>query len=194
MKNKFNPAAWEETEAFIKAAGEGNDAAVRKFMDKHGNAINQRSAGWTALMKAANKGHRETAELLLENGALLDEALISAAKGGHDDIIKLLLEHGADVNEESLGGWTALMMAAGFGHPATVELLLKGGADIDKEHTGGETALLCAERNKQSAAAAVLKEWPDKEARARAAAVAEFSPALKRDLPALRPLMLRPKR
>jgi ankyrin repeat protein len=53
--------------------------------------------GWTALMRAADKRHK--------------------------DIVKLLLEKGTDINVKDGNGWTALMRAAANEHEVVVELV-----------------------------------------------------------------------
>ena len=79
----------------------------------------------TALARAADGGHRDIVELMIEKGATrlcLIFALSCAAQGGHRDIIGLLIEKGAnDFN-------SALCMAAAGGHRDIVELMIEKGA------------------------------------------------------------------
>jgi ankyrin repeat protein len=63
--------------------------------------------GITALMLAAESGHLEIAQLLVEQGAIVDVAddedltpLLNAVKGGHEDIARYLLKHGANPNHQ----------------------------------------------------------------------------------------------
>jgi ankyrin repeat protein len=111
--------------------------------------------GWTSLMSASWKGHKEIVELLLKNGADINAknsdgwtALMSASWKGHKEIVELLLENGADINAKNSGGWTALMLASNNGHSeahqAIVELLLMNGADIEAKNLLGWTALMSA--------------------------------------------------
>jgi ankyrin repeat protein len=51
-----------------------------------------------------------------------------AAERGHKEVVELLLESGADVNAKSNIGWTALMLAAFNGHKEIVEILKSYGA------------------------------------------------------------------
>ncbi len=80
-----------------------------------------------------------------------------------------------------------------------VRLLLERGADIDEKDNEGQTALmLAAAVCRKSEIPALLEQWAEKleqqKARELAAELADFSPALKRDIPASRPLKIfRPK-
>ena len=92
-----------------------NYEMVRVLLDQ-GAEVNARDyAGWTPLMFACYKGHRDIAELLLDHGAEINASndggytpLMLASKGsalmyGGDMVgtVKLLLERGADVNQRS---------------------------------------------------------------------------------------------
>jgi ankyrin repeat protein len=67
-----------------------------------------------------------------------DTSLHAAASGGYLDIAELLLANGADVNQLDAYGGTALMKAAGRGRPEIVTLLLENGADVEEQQ--GETS------------------------------------------------------
>ena len=112
--------------------------------------------GFTPLMFAADKGHKEVVALLLDRGAninaasegnFLYTALMIAAGRGYSEIVNLLLARGADVNASNSIGHTALTIAAGLGHKEIVPLLLKNGAYISQ----GKSALIYAaeEGNKE---------------------------------------------
>jgi ankyrin repeat protein len=75
--------------------------------------------GYTALIWAAEKGHLDVAQLLLDRGAAIDKtantgstALIEAAKKGHLDVARLLLDRGAELDKDNCFGWSALMQAS----------------------------------------------------------------------------------
>ena len=88
-----------------------------------------------ALIKAADEGHVEIVDLLLNSIVEGEEnALIKASGSGHVDVVRLLLSRGADVNMRVWSGdpdgeWrTALKMARKGGHNAVVQLLISAGA------------------------------------------------------------------
>jgi hypothetical protein len=57
-------------------------------------------------------------------------ALIYAARYDHPETVELLLKNGADINQtDGTEGHTALYYAAYYDHPGTAEILLKNGAD-----------------------------------------------------------------
>ena len=91
----------------------------------------------TALLKAANIGHVEAIQFILELGANIDGALLEAVKVGHIESLRVLLELGGNVNN-------ALLEAAKHGHSGAVCLLLKLGASINHYNKEGKTPLMLA--------------------------------------------------
>ncbi|KAL8708801.1 MAG: hypothetical protein Q9220_006362 [cf. Caloplaca sp. 1 TL-2023] len=103
------------------------DALARKF-----------NGSRTPLHWACDKGHEETARLLIENGAdvsaknctgrtPLQEAIMRHKTG----IAKLLLEKGASVDTHDDEGWTPLHQAANSGMVEMIRILLDKGCDIE---------------------------------------------------------------
>jgi ankyrin repeat protein len=116
-------------------------------------------------MVAAGLGHLEVVELLLINGAYVNDAdnqgctvlayatlggdwgdawdkwHMGEASGGNLGMVKLLLANGVAVDEADEDGRTVLMAAALGGHLQVVELLLANGADVDQEDGNEWTAL-----------------------------------------------------
>jgi len=53
-----------------------------------------------------------------------------AAEEGHKDLGELLIDKGADVNVKSAEGWAPLHVAAVYGQKDVAELLISKGADV----------------------------------------------------------------
>ena len=90
--------------------------------------------GYTALIKACEKGYLEIVKCLLAAGADKDKAvnddwtpLIEAADKGHAEIVRLLLAAGANKNKVSSDGETALSLATSEGHQEIIQLLQSAG-------------------------------------------------------------------
>jgi len=105
------------------------------------------SNGWTPLMRAAIRRHKDIVQILLENGAKVDHqdedgetALIKAAKSGRKGVVQILLENGANIDHTNNHGWTALMHAAISGEKDVVQLLLDRRANRRLKTDLGSTA------------------------------------------------------
>ncbi|CZT09569.1 uncharacterized protein RCO7_03690 [Rhynchosporium graminicola] len=106
----------------------------------------------TALYHAAQNGHTEITELLLERGAKIDQKsffdgwtpLKIAAKKGHLSVVRLLLKYGADINENTGPAGNALQMAAEGGDLRLVTTLVECGADVNTCGGRFHTALQAA--------------------------------------------------
>lgn len=168
-----------EIDAFVEAAGRGDISAVVSFLDKYPAAIDHENSGD---VQVEDSGHT---------------ALFLAAGTGQIEVVKLLLEKGADVNKQTNYGWTPLITAVGrftSGHRDTdmADLLLENGADIDAKNKEGRTAVDLAREYASPEMVRFLEQWPEikkqrQEARELAEDIADFSAALKRDLPATSP-------
>jgi ankyrin repeat protein len=104
--------------------GGANDVADRY---NPGGVADEKQGGFTALLFAASQGSFDSARLLIEAGANVNDAaangasaLVIAAHSGHPDVAELLLQRGADPN------------AAGAGYTALHAALLRGQSDLIK--------------------------------------------------------------
>ena len=102
----------------------------------------------TPLHFAAQGGHKEVVEFLLDKGAQVgrgniigETPLHYAATLENPDVAALLLARGANVNARTENGTTALFMATRFQRLATVRLLVDKGADPRETQPNGMTLL-----------------------------------------------------
>ncbi|XP_078608281.1 uncharacterized protein LOC144880137 isoform X2 [Branchiostoma floridae x Branchiostoma japonicum] len=104
-----------------------------------------------SLIIAAQEGHMEVVQQLLEAGAELNDTdqdgctpLYMAASKNHVDVVQQLLKAGAEVDKAKQDGTTPLSTAAQNGHVEVVQQLLKAGAEVNKADEEGFTPLYVA--------------------------------------------------
>jgi len=118
------------------AARVGNIEAVKQHLAAGADVNAKNRGGVTPLLMAADKGHKEIAELLISKGADVRRGYVTplhrAAYHGHKEIVELLIVAGADVNVKGSDG-TPLDWANRYNHPATADLLRKHGGKTKKE-------------------------------------------------------------
>jgi ankyrin repeat protein len=112
-----------------------------KTAREHAHQID--AGGSTALLFAASGGSVESAKVLIDHGANVNDtaadgnsALVLAAFAGHGAVARLLLERGADPNAAG-AGYGALHAAVLRGDVETVKALLAKGADPNIRMTKG---------------------------------------------------------
>jgi ankyrin repeat protein len=136
--------------ALSRAAGDGYLEFVRYLLDEHERKIMSPIDPdqvvplvlWSpvhpdideALTEAAEHGHVEIVEVLLDAGANISyyhcEALRWASAHGNIQTVRLLVDRGADL---SINDCQSLHWAAQDGHLDVVEFLLKRGADVSSK-------------------------------------------------------------
>lgn len=166
-------AVLEKKALLIEACVAGNASHVRQLLKAGVKASETTEDGYTLTCLAANKGHLEAVEALLEKGANPNAPsgkeeytpLMLAAAEGHKDVVRLLLEKGADHSARNTNGWTALWIAAAQGKKYVAELLIKAGADVNAPDETGLSPLSVAEAQGHSEIAKILKKKGAKKAR-----------------------------
>jgi uncharacterized protein len=137
------------------AAGAANRGAGEDETDDNevvvAGLVGSGGGGLTALTFAAREGDLESAKLLVEAGADVNQTteygwtpLLTATNNRHYVLGKYLLEHGADVNRANKGNWTPIYIATDnrnieggdypvpkpdMDHLEYIKLLLEHGAD-----------------------------------------------------------------
>ena len=122
----------------------------------NGKANLRETWGTIALSQAADLGHLEIVQVLIEAGAEVNDEdrvlypseapLAKAASHGYLQIVRVLLEAGAEVNipSDDPEYWTPLMCAVSSGNIEVVKLLVEAGADVNTIRGGGNFALIIA--------------------------------------------------
>ncbi len=115
---------------------------IARLLIERGARINVHSAGQnhTPLDLAAREGDLEMVELLVDNGANVNnyKPLHLASEKGHLEIVRYLVEHGANLNDPDIeirfDGLSPLHEAVRGGRFDVVEYLVEQGADINATH------------------------------------------------------------
>ena len=148
--NRVDPHDERHVGALALAAAGQNDMV--KFLLEAGAEIDRTTRnGRTALHRAVDKDHLESAEILLDAGAnpgARDDShntpLHYAARDGRQDIVLMLLQRGAKVNALNTTHNTPLHLSAANGHPEPTKTLLDWGAKPELVNIHGHTALMLA--------------------------------------------------
>ena len=89
-----------------------------------------------------------------------------ASERNHSDVVQLLIENGANIDQAREGGATALFMASSHGSLDAVQTLLKNGADVTRAKDCGCAPLhAAAQINDKSIVRLLLKHNADPNAR-----------------------------
>jgi ankyrin repeat protein len=124
---------------WVKATREGNIEAVKHLLDA-GININKNNS--TALSNAAEHGHVELMQFLVDNGAKLRPGiLIDPVDNRNLDAVKYLVDLGADVNDEY---GSVLDVAAENGDLPMVKYLVDQGAKLESEDENHHSPLSSA--------------------------------------------------
>lgn len=149
-QNEFvNEFDEEDNNLFLTSAEEGNLIFLEKLLRFGSNIDLVDRYGDTALTLAAEKGHEEIVENLLNSNPNVniqnylgsETALILAAKKRHTNIVNILLAKNADMNIQNDFGNTALMVSLQKGNIEIANILLDNNADATLiRNSNGKTA------------------------------------------------------
>jgi len=157
-KADVNMPGEDDYTPLMLAGGHDDIETVKTLLKAPGIDVNGRSAGdgKSALLWAAENGHRRTVQLLVEqekeriNMNVQDSngytALMWSADNGHVGCVSALLQHpGLDVNVLDSDGHSALTWACDQGHTEIVKLLLGNQSlKIDVVDNEGYSPFICA--------------------------------------------------
>ncbi|CAH1404935.1 unnamed protein product [Nezara viridula] len=145
-----------------RASFEGRSEIVQAIL-RIGVDFPSRKGKVTGVHLAAEEGNFDVLQLLLDNGADLNEATSSkrrpihfAAERGHDLCLSWLLLHGADIESKDISWQTPLHKAAAGGHIEAVRVLLGNSANLEAEDRLGRLPLHHAAKNGKLDTALVL--------------------------------------
>ena len=131
----------------------GNAVLMAKLAPLVGDVNVRNDYQLTPLAIAAQNGHSDVAQVLLDVGAdpNLTAAgkvtpLLLAARSGNVELVDALLSHGAEVDAKEHKQQTALMWAAAAGHAGVIDRLVASDADINHALASGFTAMMFASR------------------------------------------------
>ena len=136
-----NLTLFDQTPPLCLATFRGNIEVLKRLLQAPGVQVDQLSRSQaTALFYAAEQGHKQVVELLLENGADPDMAdknqlvpLHIACLHGQTEIVELLLNAGADMESRTEQKYTCFEIARIRGHQVIMRLIEGRMRDKDVE-------------------------------------------------------------
>ncbi|MGI4982397.1 MAG: ankyrin repeat domain-containing protein [Janthinobacterium lividum] len=150
-------------EQWFAAARMGRTDILQALIDAHQPLDVQDDSGYTALILASYREHRDALAMLMNahaNACLADKhgntALMGALFRGRDEIARDLLHADCDLNQTNNAGESALAFAALFGRTAMMPVLVAHGADVNHRDARGNTPYdIALQQGNQSAADAL---------------------------------------
>jgi cyclase len=132
-----------------EAALKGDLERVKALLNKDPRLVNAPGGnGKAPLHWAAQGGHVEIVEFLIERGAVVNSKNVAdetplhyAAALGHCEVVKLLIEKGALLNPKTILGETPLHYSTNLGQFESVQLLIEKRTDLNVKNNEGRTPL-----------------------------------------------------
>ena len=129
--------AKDQATPLIDAALKNQVAIVELLIGKHANVMARNSGGFTALHAAAYSGSVPISKLLLDHGAILDDAankagvtpLMIAGEENYVALAEFLLAKGADIGHVEIHGYTPIARAIWKGNFDIVRLFKRHGVE-----------------------------------------------------------------
>jgi len=136
----------------LLAAERGDMGLMKEMLQNGAHVTTRNNNGIDALLWAANNGHDDAVQYLLDRGDFDinrqsnngKTALMWAITWGHISVVKLLLKYKADIHRTDVSGMIAFMLAVMSDHAGIVEELIEPGADLFKKNKHNATALTIA--------------------------------------------------
>ena len=142
----------------------GNTDTVVKLFEYQANPNLVDMSGTSALYEAVKNGHRETMDIIIENGGELcmEEAtaasvLCQTVFNGDTLLLKRLLKAKIQVNAGDYDRRTAVHIAAAEGNLVALKVLVEGGADLSVKDRWYNTAMDEAKSNNSEQIVQYLK-------------------------------------
>lgn len=150
--------------AVVVAACEGNLEAVKLLAEMGAYLGPPCGNAPSPLFKAAEGGHIEVVNLLLDLGVDADVSPVgspayAAARFGHVDVVRTLAEHGGDIHAAFAFNMTPVFAAAYGGHVDVIRVLISLGADVNICSKFGESPVDTAENQGHKKAASCLVNY-----------------------------------
>lgn len=144
---------------------------VRYLLENKANKMGRGKFTETPLHSASEHNHHECAQLLLEDGILVDAlrgeerretALHMASVNGYVETVTLLLKHSADPNAKNKRLETPLHLGAKCLCPKVMKALIDHGSDVDSPDCEGRPPLHFAINSNQKGGTACMQVLIDK--------------------------------
>ncbi len=155
------------TTALTRASERGDERMTAYLLEMGANPNQKAQAtGETALINATHNNHPKIIDLLIENGAQIDEAdnhgktpLLTSVLTNNTPLAIRFVQAGADINHQNVWGQTALHLSASKNNSQLSAFLISKGANPNITDKNGQTPLHTAVQSKNIEAANLLIKY-----------------------------------